>query len=224
MLLKPLADNPSAAYFFASKEFYMDWGSVLCKMPVIGWIVIALVSLLLSGLISLLFYGLYTLLKTKDIRMKNLEIASKAEKELYQAEGKNVLSNQSTNAHNLLKKVWMDIFQTGRRIFNISDQMELFLLEDIAHLIENRLNYETRNDLTRNHITEKSDLELTKYSDSKAAGYYAAVCAELFRLNVQLPKYDLPEIMNHITLDDYKRLFSEIYFSARKIAGEKTSA
>ena len=113
----------------------------------------------------------------------------------------------------------MDIFETGRRIFNITNQMELFLLEDIAHLIENRLNYETRNDLTRNHITEKSDLELTKYSDSKAAGYYAAVCAELFRLNVQLPKYDLPEIMNHITLDDYKRLFSEIYFSARKIAG-----
>ena len=202
----------------------MDLSSIVCKMPAIGWVVVGIFGCLVVILTGMIFYGVYAIVQTKDVRLKNFEIASKTQKELYQTEGKNVLENQSTNAHNLLKKVWMDIFQTGRRIFNISDQMELFLLEDIAHLIENRLNYETRNDLTRNHITEKSDLELTKYSDSKAAGYYAAVCAELFRLNVQLPKYDLPEIMNHITLDDYKRLFSEIYFSARKIAGEKTSA
>ena len=202
----------------------MDLSSIVCKMPAIGWVVVGIFGCLVVILTGMIFYGVYAIVQTKDVRLKNIEIASKTQKELYQTEGKNVLSNQSTNAHNLLKKVWMDIFQTGRRIFNITEQMELFLLEDIAHLIENRLNYETRNDLTRNHITEKSDLELTKYSDSKAAGYYAAVCAELFRLNVQLPKYDLPEIMNHITLDDYKRLFSEIYFSARKIAGEKTSA
>lgn len=202
----------------------MDLSSIVCKMPVIGWVVVGIFGCLVVILTGMIFYGVYAIVQTKDVRLKNFEIASKTQKELYQTEGKNVLENQSTNAHNLLKKTWMDIFETGRRIFNITNQMELFLLEDIAHLIENRLNYETRNDLTRNHITEKSDLELTKYSDSKAAGYYAAVCAELYRLNIQLPDYDLPEIMKHISLDEYKRLFGEIYFSARKIAGEKTSA
>ncbi len=202
----------------------MDLSSIVCKMPAIGWVVVGIFGCLVVILTGMIFYGVYAIVQTKDVRLKNFEIASKTQKELYQTEGKNVLENQSTNAHNLLKKTWMDIFETGRRIFNITNQMELFLLEDIAHLIENRLNYETRNDLTRNHITEKSDLELTKYSDSKAAGYYAAVCAELYRLNIQLPDYDLPEIMKHISLDEYKRLFGEIYFSARKIAGEKTSA
>ncbi len=202
----------------------MDLSSIVCKMPAIGWVVVGIFGCLVVILTGMIFYGVYAIVQTKDVRLKNFEIASKTQKELYQTEGKNVLENQSTNAHNLLKKTWMDIFETGRRIFNITNQMELFLLEDIAHLIENRLNYETRNDLTRNHITEKSDLELTKYSDSKAAGYYAAVCAELYRLNIQLPNYDLPEIMKHISLDEYKRLFGEIYFSARKIAGEKTSA
>ncbi|MGP1459233.1 MAG: hypothetical protein ACTTKL_07970 [Treponema sp.] len=202
----------------------MDWSSIVCKMPVIGWVVVGIFACMLVLLAGMIFYGLYTIVKTKNIRLKNIEIASKTQKELYHVEGKNVLENQSSNAHNLLKKTWMDIFETGRRIFNITNQMELFLLEDIAHLIENQLNYETRNDLTRNHITEKSDLELTIYSDSKATGYYAAVCAELYRLNIQLPDYDLPEIMNHITLDEYKRIFKEIYFSARRIAGEKTSA
>ena len=93
------------------------------------------------------------------------------------------------------------------------------MLEDIAHLIEGKLNYEVKNDLTRNHITEKDDLELQKYSDAKAVGYYRSVKANLYSYNVQLPQYDLPEILNEISIESYKMLFSELYFNARKIAG-----
>ena len=175
---------------------------------------------LLIAVIGIGFFLIYRLAMTKDIRLKNIELTEKAKKELYHTEGKNMLDNQTSNAHNLLKKVWIDIFETGKRIFNITDRQELFLLEDISRLIEGKLNYEVKNDLTRNHITEKGDLELQKYSDAKAVGYYHAVKANLYTYNMQLPNYNLPDIMNNITLDDYKRVFSAIYFNARKIAGD----
>lgn len=162
---------------------------------------------------------LFWIIKNRDIRLKDIEIVNKSQRELYQTEGKNTLDNQTSNAHNLLKKIWIDIYDIGRKKFCISEVYELFILEDIAHLIEGKLNYEVKNDLTRNHITEKGDLELTKYSDAKATGYYRSVKANLYTYNVQLPKYDLPEIMNEIPLDEYKRLFNELYFNARKIAG-----
>lgn len=119
----------------------------------------------------------------------------------------------------MLKKIWIDIYEIGREKFNITDLTELFLLEDIAHLIEGKLNYEVKNDLTRNHITEKNDIELQKYSDAKAVGYYRSVKANLYLYNVQLPKYYLPKILDYISLEDYKSLFTELYFNARKIAG-----
>ena len=172
-------------------------------------------TFLICAVISLVFY----IVKNKDIKVKNLEIITKTQKELYQTEGKNTLDNQTSTAHNLLKKIWIDLYETGRSKFNITDPNELFLLEDIAHLIEGKLNYEVKNDLTRNHITEKDDLELQKYSDAKAVGYYRSVKANLYSYNVQLPRYDLPEILNEISIESYKMLFSELYFNARKIAG-----
>lgn len=169
--------------------------------------------------LTLLIILVFWIVKNRDVKLKDIEIVSKSQKELYQTEGKNMLDNQTSNAHNLLKKVWIDIFETGRSKFNITNQTELFLLEDIAHLIEGKLNYEVKNDLTRNHITEKGDLELQRYSDAKAAGYYHSVKASLYQFNVQLPQYDLPEIMSDITVESFKNLFNELYFNARKIAG-----
>ena len=164
---------------------------------------------------------MFWIVKNRDVKLKDIEIVTKSQRELYRTEGKNTLDNQTSNAHNLLKKIWIDIFDTGRTKFNITDQIELFVLEDIAHLIEGKLNYEVKNDLTRNHITEKSDMELTLYSDAKATGYYRSVKASLYTYNVQLPKYDLPQILDSISIDEYKKLFNELYFNARKIAGEK---
>ena len=193
----------------------MDWNSFFQNLPTIGWVFIILVLIFFA----LFLVGLYMIIKTKDVRLRNIEIVSNAQKELYHTEGKNILDNQTSNAHNLLKKIWIDIFDVGKNIFNITDTQELFMLEDIARLIEGKLNYEVKNDLTRNHITEKSDIELQRYSDAKASGYYHAVKANLYSYNVQLPKYNLPEIMNIITLADYKRIFGEIDFNSRKIAG-----
>lgn len=178
---------------------------------------VLVVAIAVTGIVIVIFY----IIKNKDIRLRNIEIVENSKKELYQTEGKNVLDNQTSNAHHLLKKIWIDIYNIGRRKFSITDSTELFLLEDIAHLIEGKLNYEVKNDLTRNHITEKGDLELAKYSDAKASGYYSSVNANLFTYNNQLPKYDLPQIMEEITLDDFKHIFSEIYFNARKIASGK---
>lgn len=175
--------------------------------------------LILAFLAASVIIILFWIVKNRDIRLKDIEIVTKSQKELYQTEGKNTLDNQTSNAHNLLKKIWIDIYEIGRKKFKITEQTELFILEDIAHLIEGKLNYEVKNDLTRNHITEKTELELQKYSDAKATGYYRSVKANLYTYNIQLPKYDLSEIMNEISMDEYKHLFNELYFNARKIAG-----
>ena len=195
----------------------MDWSTFFNSIPLAGWIALFLIIGLLGGM----FYGLYRVLMLKDIRIKDFAATSEnIKREAYQSEGKNLLDNQTNNAHNLLKKVWMDIYQCGKNLYQITDSNELFILEDIAHLIEGKLNYDVKNDLTRNHIIEKSELDLTKYSDAKAVGYYRAVLAMLYQYNIQLPEYDLPKIMDQIQIDDFKKIFIDIYFGARKIAGE----
>lgn len=177
------------------------------------------ISLVISIFIISVALIAFWLIKNKDFKIKDLEFVSKSQKEFFRTEGKNTLDNQTSNAHNLLKKIWIDLYDTGRKKFKITDTIELFLLEDICHLIEGKLNYEVKNDLTRNHITEKNDLELSQYSDAKASGYYKSVKANLYYFNSQLPKYDLPLILDDITLDEFKKIFNEIYFNARKIAG-----
>jgi len=196
----------------------MEWASFFQSMPTLGWIAV----ILLIGVIGFSIFIFYCLLKNKDIKIKNIELMEKADysqKELHQTEGKNLLDNQTSNAHNLLKKIWINLYEVGRKKFDITDQTELFILEDISKLIEGKLNYEVKNDLTRNHITEKDDIELARYSEAKAVGYYHSVKASLFTYNIQLPNYDLPLILNDISVEDYKSLFAEIYFNARKIAG-----
>ncbi len=183
--------------------------------PVFLFGLLLIIAFLAASVVIIVFW----ILKNRDVKLKDIEIVTNSQRELYRTEGKNTLDNQTSNAHNLLKKIWIDIYEQGRQLFKITDQTELFILEDIAHLIEGKLNYEVKNDLTRNHITEKGDLELTKYSDAKATGYYRSVKANLYTYNVQLPQYDLPHILDSISIDEYKRIFSELYFNARKIAG-----
>ena len=185
--------------------------NTLAQIPAV-W---GIVYMVVTATIMFLFW----VFKTKNIKIKDFEIIEKTQKELYRTEGKNTLDNQSCNAHNILKKVFIKIYDIGKNMFNIQDQTELFLLEDISRIVESKLNYEVKNDLTKNHITEKDDLELTLYSEAKASGYYQSVIAMLYSMNVQLPKYNLPEIMNEFSLGDFNAIFKEIYFSAKKIAG-----
>lgn len=187
--------------------------NTLAQIPAV-W---GIVYMVVTAAIMFLFW----VFKTKNIKIKDFEIIEKTQKELYRTEGKNTLDNQSCNAHNILKKVLINIYDIGKNMFNIQDQTELFLLEDISRIIESKLNYEVKNDLTKNHITEKDDLELTLYSEAKASGYYQSVTAMLYSMNVQLPNYNLPEIMNEFSLGDFNSIFKEIYFSAKKIAGGK---
>lgn len=187
--------------------------NTLAQIPAV-W---GIVYMVVTAAIMFLFW----VFKTKNIKIKDFEIIEKTQKELYRTEGKNTLDNQSCNAHNILKKVLINIYDIGKNMFNIQDQTELFLLEDISRIIESKLNYEVKNDLTKNHITEKDDLELTLYSEAKASGYYQSVTAMLYAMNVQLPNYNLPEIMNEFSLGDFNSIFKEIYFSAKKIAGGK---
>ena len=195
----------------------MNWADFFQNLPVVGWVCV----IVFLVLVAIFFVGIFLILRSKDIKLNNVAVISAAQRELYHTEGKNTLDNQTSNAHNILKRVWIDIFDTGKKTFKITDPQELFILEDIARLIEGKLNYEVKNDLTRNHITEKGDLELQRYSDAKATGYYHAVKANLYTYNIQLPNYDLPLIMNSISLDDYKHIFFQIYSNAREIAGGK---
>jgi hypothetical protein len=189
---------------------------LLTKLP-LGFYIALLI--IITGFLAVVILIMFWIVKNRDVKLKDIEIVTKSQQELYRTEGKNTLDNQTSNAHNLLKKVWIDIYETGVKKFDITNQTELFLLENIAHLIEGKLNYEVKNDLTRNHITEKSDLELSQYSEAKAIGYYRSVNASLYSYNIQLPNYNLPKILEDITVEEYKRIFYELYFNARKIAG-----
>ncbi len=193
----------------------METVKAVAELPWLAWVFAILLICFVFGLVI-------WVLKHKDVKIKDVEFVSKPQRELLRTEGKNTLDNQTSNAHNLLKKIWIEIYETGRSMFSIKDQKELFILEDIAHLIEGKLNYEVKNDLTRNHITEKDDTELIKYSDAKAIGYYRSVTANLYSYNVQLPDYDLPKIMDRIPEERFKELFEELYFCARKIADVKS--
>ena len=81
----------------------MDWNSFFENLPTIGWIFIILVLVFFA----LLLAGIYMIIKTKDVRWRNIEIVSNAQKELYHTEGKNILDNQTSNAHNLLKRIFL---------------------------------------------------------------------------------------------------------------------
>ena len=51
--------------------------------------------------------------------------------------------------------------------FEIKDQKDIEILELITYRIADRLCYDVRNDLTRNHITKKNDDELIQEETKK---------------------------------------------------------
>ena len=194
----------------------MDWANFINNLPTIAWIV----AIMIICVIAFAFYSLYNLLLNKDVKIHNIELkALQNGNEVQQSIGKNLLDNQTSNAHDLLEQVWIDIYEKGKQKFKLANKKDLFLLEDIAHLIENSLNNSVKGDLTRNHIVEKDDAEIERYSNAKATGYHKSVKAMLYRYNEQLPFCSLPDVMDDIPISDYKQIFREIYVNAREIAG-----
>ncbi len=193
----------------------MNIAETIDALPPIGWLAV----FAFIGVLALFLTGLYRLLIKKEVRLGKVEIITPQQRKLYETAARDLLENQNENARNLLSKIWVDIFETGRRVFSITNKQELYLLEDIARLVGVRLRYAVHLDLMRNHIQEKGEVDLMRYADAKAEGYYRMVREYLLRYRDQLPQYPLTEILNHISREEFKRLFEEIYTSSCNIAG-----
>ena len=191
----------------------------LTQIPKVGWVVILvlgiMIFLLLGAIIGVLFYTI----KNRNIKSKYFDVCSSPEKkELYMAEGKDLLDNQCHVAKQLLKELRIKLFVIGKKKFKL-DEKDLNILELITYRITDRLNYDVKNDLTRNHIIKKSDKDLISYSDSKADAYIMQIKDRLFMLNDKLRGYDLPAIMDEIPESWFKDFYRKIYFRCRDIAG-----
>lgn len=189
-------------------------------IPTIGWIAFILFVILLAAII---FYALSIVAK-KNLKSKIIELNEPIREEIkerYIAEGKDLVDNQSQVAKLMLKVARIKIYETGLELFKIKDVKDKTILEMITYRISDRLNYELKNDFTRNHIVNKSNYELEQYANAKAKAYYRLVTEKLYMFNEKLPEYNLPQIMDHITFEDTKKLFTDIYFSGRDIAGQK---
>lgn len=193
-----------------------NYAETIAALPAIGWVAV----FALIAVVGVFLFGLYRLLIKKEVRLKHVEIVTPQQRKLYEVGANDLLENQSANARNLLSKIWVDIYDTGCRIYNITDRQEQYLLEDIAKLIDNKLQYAVHLDLIRNHIQTKSEGDLLRYSDAKAEGYRRMIRVCLHQYNAQLPNYPLAEILRHIPKDEFKKIFEEIYTSACNIAGK----
>lgn len=193
----------------------------LKEIPTIGWVTILIISVLLLVIISIIIYFVFYTLFKKNIKTKFFEINEipKQQKDLYIAEGKDQLDNQSQVAKQMLKALRVKLYTIGKDLLKIDNQKDLYILELITYRITDRLNYEIRNDLTRNHIINKSDDELVEYTKAKAKGYKMLVQDRLFLCNPKLSRYDLPSIMTQVSDDDFIKIFKDIYFAARSIVG-----
>ena len=192
----------------------------LTAIPTIGWISILIMGVLIT---AILFYAL-NIISKKNLKSKYVELNEPIREEIkerYIAEGKDIVDNQSQVAKLMLKIARIKLYETGLKIFNIQDEKDKTILEMITYRISDRLNYELKNDFTRNHIVNKSNYELEQYSNAKAKAYYRLVTEKLYMFNQKLPEYNLPSIMDNITFEETKKLFTDIYFSGRDIAGSK---
>ena len=194
----------------------------ICSIPTIGWVTILILGLFI--LITLIFIvtGLLYVAFKKNIKTKIFELTDvpkQQQREMYIAEGKDQLDNQCQVAKQLLKKIRIRLFQAGVMKFDLKDQKDVEILELITYRIADRLNYDVRNDLTRNHITKKNDDELREYSDAKAKGYYFMMYDRLYNMNSKLPSYELPKILDDLSEAEIRNIFYDIYYSARSIAG-----
>ena len=189
-------------------------------IPTIGWISIIIIGAFIA---AVLLFALNVLAK-KNLKSKIIELNEPIREEIkerYIAEGKDLIDNQSQVAKLMLKVARIKIYETGLKIFDIKDEKDKTILEMITYRISDRLNYELKNDFTRNHIVNKSNYELEQYANAKSKAYYRLLTEKLYMFNEKLPEYDLPKIMEHVTFEDTKKLFTDIYFSGRDIAGQK---
>jgi hypothetical protein len=189
-------------------------------IPTIGWISMIIIGVLFS---AVLIYALSIIAK-KNLKSKIIELNEPIREEIkerYIAEGKDLIDNQSQVAKLMLKVARIKIYETGLELFKIKNEKDKTILEMITYRISDRLNYELKNDFTRNHIVNKTNYELEQYANAKAKAYYRLVTEKLYMFNEKLPEYNLPKIMDQITFEDTKKLFTDIYFSGRDIAGQK---
>lgn len=191
-------------------------------IPTIGWVAIIILGIVLAAIIAFVLNFLYDILSKKNLKTKFLELNEPIRpeiKERYIAEGKDLIDNQSQVAKLMLKIARIKIYETGLKLFDIKDEKDKTILELITYRISDRLNYELKNDFTRNHIVNKTDYELEQYANAKSKAYYRLVTEKLYMFNEKLPNYDLPKIMENVTFEEAKKLFTDIYFSGRAIAG-----
>ena len=189
------------------------------SIPTIGWIAAIIIGILLCAVIAFALY----LLSKKNVKSKFLEVNEPIREEIkerYIAEGKDIIDNQSQVAKLMLKTARIKLYETGINLFNIQDEKNKTIFELITYRISDRLNYELKNDFTRNHISNKSDYDLEQYANAKSKAYYGLVTEKLYALNQKLPEYNLPEIMKQLPFDDAKKLFLDIYASGRDIVGK----
>ena len=189
-------------------------------IPTIGWISVIIIGILLA---AVLFYALSIIAK-KNLKSKIIELNEPIREEIkerYIAEGKDIVDNQSQVAKLMLKVARIKIYETGLELFKIKDEKDKTILEMITYRISDRLNYELKNDFTRNHIVNKTNYELEQYANAKAKAYYRLVTEKLYMFNEKLPDYNLPKIMDNISFEEAKKLFTDIYFSGREIVGQK---
>lgn len=194
----------------------------LSSIPSIGWVVIFVLGFIAVLIIGFAIMGIFYLILKKNIKSKIFEITDipqQQQRELFIAEGKDQLENQCQVAKQLLKKVRIRIYEAGIEQLKIQDHKDIEIFELITYRIADRLNYDVRNDLTRNHITKKTDEELKEYSNAKAKGYYYMMYDRLYNMNSRLPDYELPKTLELIPESEIKAIFYEIYHSARSIAG-----
>jgi hypothetical protein len=193
-----------------------------------GWVSIILIILILAGVII----AICVMWKDRNIKTKYFESDivkehQETQRELLMSEGKDQLENQCQVAKNILKELRIKIYETGVKKFNIKGKQELDILELLTYRIVDRLNYDVKNDLTRNHITHKTDYELEEYTRAKSRGYYSMIKDRLYTQNDYLPNYNLPILMEQISPMEVEAIFKDVYFSARRIANgmiEKSNA
>ncbi|MBO7518580.1 MAG: hypothetical protein J6T31_05660 [Methanobrevibacter sp.] len=190
------------------------------SIPTVGWIAVIIIGIAICAVVV---FALYVISK-KNIKSKFVELNEPIREEIkerYIAEGKDLIDNQSQVAKLMLKVARIKLYETGIKLFNITDEKDKTILEMITYRISDRLNYELKNDFTRNHIVNKSNYELEQYANAKSKAYYRLITEKFYMFNPKLPDYDLPKIMEQVSFDDTKKLFTDIYFSGRDIAGNK---
>ena len=125
-------------------------------IPTIGWISMIIIGVLFS---AVLIYALSIIAK-KNLKSKIIELNEPIREEIkerYIAEGKDLIDNQSQVAKLMLKVARIKIYETGLELFKIKNEKDKTILEMITYRISDRLNYELKNDFTRNHIVNKTN-------------------------------------------------------------------